>query len=214
MSTSNETVQGSPDPTDARGREMQLAQLSADERVVDVSPSRDFGDNAVCCELERWIKQRWSGEELNVRMTFVEAQFRKRLSTYKFRAIVWRVAQILTWIVITVLGLLITVFAGYHFGHGFIIVAGAAIATLTTASNALRPGTEADGYNNGRRSLRDDGWALLNDIDPYRQLPHTEPGQVERYRLFVSRVHEIVDTKRTATTLNLDASGPPAPQGR
>ena len=51
-------------------------------------------------------------------------------------------AQLGLWALVTLLGLLIAVVAGLKHGHGTAtIIAGAAVATFTTLTNTLHPGS-------------------------------------------------------------------------
>lgn len=103
----------------------------------------------------------------------------------------WRAAQISIWLLIALLGLVISVLAGFKSGHGFTIIAGALIATLTTLTDAMHPAKQADGYLNARLTLRDEGWDLLNRTGEYAALTD----EAKRYEHFVAAVRNIVQTK-------------------
>ena len=160
-------------------------------------------DIALCDLVKLWVKQTWP-EDNKVKLGFVRAEFESRLGTYRNHARAWRSAQISIWLLITLLGVLISVLAGFNSAHGFIIVAGAVIATLTTLTNALHPGRQAEGYQTARLALRDQGWLLLNRIGTYATPGDDEKGQDDQYKLFIREVHRIVETKRTSTNLDLD----------
>jgi hypothetical protein len=79
------------------------------------------------------------------------------------------------------------------------IIAGAAVATFTTLTNTLHPGKKADGYNDARLRLREEGWNLLMKDGDYRRLT-SEP---ERFTHFVAAVRRIVKAKRANTNLEI-----------
>ena len=144
---------------------------------------------------------------------YIRDEFASRLRSYRKSARAWRGAQVSIWALIAILGLLTTVFAGFSVGHGFTIVGGALIATLTTFSNAARPAQKADGYSTARSGLRDEGWAMMTGTDAYGNIP--DPAA--RFAHFVNAVHGIVETKRQNTNLDGLAQGNPpqaqTPQG-
>jgi hypothetical protein len=143
-----------------------------------------------------WISQQWNGD--TVKTAYIGGEFEGRLQSYRNWARGWRAAQISIWVAITLLGLLISVFAGFKIGHGFTIVAGALIATLTTLANTTHPAQQADGYLNARLGLRDEGWEFLNETDAYAQIDDPEA----RFAHFTDAIHSIVVTKRANTTLD------------
>ena len=153
-------------------------------------------DTDLAALVKNWVQNTWSGDD--IRRTFVEAEVEAKLRSWRKQARWWRAAQISIWLLIALLGLLISVFAGFKSGHGFTIIAGALVATLTTLTNATHPAKQADGYLTARLALRDEGWDLLNKSSEYAKL-----SDEERYSHFVAAVHKIVRSKRTAT--NLDA---------
>jgi hypothetical protein len=107
---------------------------------------------------------------------------------------------------VAVLGLLISIFAGFKIGHGFTIVAGAVVALFTTLTNALHPAQEADGYQDARLALRDQGWSLLMGTDGYSD---KSKDAAAHYEQFAEQIRTIVQTKRTTTkfTLGVPSSG-------
>jgi hypothetical protein len=143
-----------------------------------------------------WVEHTW--DEDKVKPAFIENEFQGRLQSYRAWARGWRVAQISVWVLIALLGLLISVFAGFKVGHGFTIVAGALIATLTTLTNATHPAQQADGYLTARLGLRDEGWALLNHTGSYAKLQGDAA-----FAHFADAIHSIVVKKRSMTTLDL-----------
>lgn len=143
-----------------------------------------------------WAEQQFPGDK--VTPDFIRDEFEGRLRGYRWWARTWRVAQVAIWLLVAVLGLLITVFAGYKIGHGFTIVAGALIAMLTTFSNATHPAQKADGYLNGRLGLRDEGWSLLTRTGDYAGLADPKA----TFDHFADTVHKIVVTKRQNTDLD------------
>jgi hypothetical protein len=160
------------------------------------SRRRQQDDRELSQLITAWIRHEWSGDK--VKSAYIENEFEGRLQSYRRWARGWRIAQISIWVVITLLGLLISVFAGFKVGHGFTIVAGALVATLTTLANATHPAQQADGYLNARLGLRDEGWTLLNQTDGYAQLGDPEA----RFAHFTDAIHSIVATKRANTTLD------------
>lgn len=154
-------------------------------------------DGALCRCMEVWVQTEFPGDE--ERHGFITDEFEGRLGTYRRASQAWRALQISIWVLATVLGLLITIFAGYNTGHGFTIVAGALIAMLTTFSNSAHPAQKADGYGNARLGLRDEGWTLLNGTGAYGPMkgdPHA------MYAHFADTISQIVAAKRQNTTLD------------
>ena len=154
-------------------------------------------DTDLSALVKNWVEDTW--HEDHVKLTFIETELEARLRSWRKQARWWRAAQLSIWLLIALLGLLISVFAGFKSGHGFTIIAGALVATLTTLTNATHPAKQADGYLNARLTLRDEGWDLLNGTGSYAKLENDEA----RYKHFVATVHDVVQTKRKAT--NLDA---------
>lgn len=158
--------------------------------------ARKHEDTELAALVRAWVADKWP--DANVKRTFIETELEAKIGSYRTQARAWRAAQVLIWLLIAVLGLLVSVFAGFKTGHGFTIIAGALVATLTTLTNATHPSKQADGYLTARLALRDEGWSLLNRTGDYAGLD--DDG---RYEHFVDAVHKIVLTKRTST--NLDA---------
>ncbi|MGN6167947.1 MAG: hypothetical protein ACTHQQ_07215 [Solirubrobacteraceae bacterium] len=149
--------------------------------------------------LTEWTQSAWPDDE--AKHAYMESEVEARLASYRTAARAWRGAQISIWLLIALLGLLISVFAGFKTGHGFTIVAGALVATLTTLTNASHPSKQADGYLNARLALRDQGWDLLNQTGTYAKLNNDQA-----YATFTQAVHKIVITKRSQTSLDSLAS--------
>lgn len=147
--------------------------------------------------MDEWIWKEFPGDE--VRRGFIRDEFEGRLSSYRNSSRAWRAAQVSIWLLITVFGLLITIFAGYNIGHGFTIIAGALIAMLTTFSNSVHPAQKADGYGNARLGLRDEGWTLLNGTGDYAPMKNDPQAM---YAHFADTISKIVATKRQNTTLD------------
>jgi hypothetical protein len=152
-------------------------------------------DTELAALVKDWVEDKWPGD--NIKRTFVETELEGKIASYRKQARAWRGAQIFTWLLLAGLGLLISVFAGLKSGHGFTIIAGALVATLTTLTNATHPSKQADGYLTARLALRDEGWDLLNGMSDYASLD--DEG---RYEHFLEAVHKIVVTKRTSTNLD------------
>ena len=155
-------------------------------------------DEALSALVKAWV-ERHSSDEVNkdIRRTFIETEFEDKLQTWRTHAQSWRAAQISIWLLVATLGLLISVFAGFKTGHGFTIIAGALVATLTTLTNAIHPSKKADGFLAGCQALRDEGWSLLNRNGEYNKLHDDE----QRYEHFARTAHKILETKRTATKI-------------
>ena len=142
-----------------------------------------------------WVQNTWPGDD--VKLKFIETELDAELRSWRVKARWWRTAQISIWLLLAILGLLISVFAGFKTGQGFTIIAGALVATLTTLTNAARPSKQADGYRTARFALRDEGWSLLNRSGDYAKLTNEHC-----YDQFAKAVHKIVLAKRTATSLD------------
>jgi hypothetical protein len=152
-------------------------------------------DQSLAQLLIGWVQAGWPDDE--TKHAYMETEVDARLASYRGQARAWRAGQISIWLLIALLGLLISVFAGFKTGHGFTIVAGALVATLTTLTNASHPSKQADGYLNARLALRDQGWDLLNQAGNYAKLDKDEA-----YTAFTEAVHKIVVTKRAQTSLD------------
>jgi hypothetical protein len=152
--------------------------------------------------LTDWVEQTWSGDQ--VKLSFVQAEVEDRLRSYRNWARFWRVLQISTWLLIAILGLLITIFAGLKTGHVFTLIAGALVATLTTLTNAMHPSKQADAYLTARLALRDEGWDLVTCTNAYA--PSQASNDSARFDQFKTNVREIVRAKRAGT--NLDTLAP------
>jgi hypothetical protein len=152
--------------------------------------------------LTDWVQQTWPQDQ--VKRTFIGSEVEGRLRSYRTWARFWRILQISTWLLIAILGLLITVLAGLKTGRGFTIVAGALVATLTTLTNAMHPSKQADAYLTARLALRDEGWDLVTGTGAYA--PTAAPDDAARFDQFKTKVRQIVSTKRTST--NLDSLAP------
>jgi hypothetical protein len=157
-------------------------------------PQSGREDAALSKLAEAWAKKTWESDETP--RTFIQAELEARLGAYRRNARWWRIVQISIWLLITFLGLLVSLLAGFKTGHGITLVAGALIATLTTLTNATHPGKKADGYLTARLALRDVGWDLLNPSAAYAALDDEA-----RYRRFVDDVRAIVKAKRMSTSL-------------
>jgi len=142
----------------------------------------------------------------SVYKVFAEAEFEKRLRSYRRRGRAWRFAQFLTWLAIALLGLLGSVLAAAHTGNTgriFAIVAGALVGILTTFSHTAHPGRQADGHEIARLKMRDEAWALLHGIDPYEKAEGEKPlTPEEAHKTFVKRIRAIVKSKRDATRIS------------
>lgn len=103
-------------------------------------------------------------------------------------------------------GLLVSILAGFKTGHGFTIVAGALVALLTTLTNALHPSQAADGYQDARLALRDQGWSLLLSTDGYANM---KEDAVTAYDQFAGQIRRIVQAKRATTRFTLGGSNAP-----
>ena len=157
---------------------------------------RHHEDAELVSLVNAWVNKIWPEDA--IKKTFIETEFDARLRSYRKQAVWWRTAQISSWLLLATLGLLISVFAGFQTGHGFTIIAGALVATLSTLTNAIHPSKQADGYLTARLALREEGWDLLNRTGDYAKLTD----DTSRYLHFDSAVDEIVKTKRTSTSLD------------
>lgn len=181
-----------PDPAAGTAASSTIApKLQPDGRSIGLrEEDRDLSDLVVS-----WVQTNWPQDQ--VKRTFVQTELEARLASYRRQARWWRAAQISIWLLIALLGLLISVFAGFKTGHGFTLVAGALVATLTTLVNASHPAKQADGYLNARLALRDEGWYLLNHTNTYAKLTNDQA-----YAQFTTAVHKIIATKRAQTSLD------------
>jgi hypothetical protein len=159
-------------------------------------------DTELAALLTDWVEQRFPGDQ--VKRAFIEGEVEDRLRSYRSWAKFWRILQISTWLLIAILGLLITIFAGLKTGHVFTIVAGALVATLTTLTNAMHPSKQADAYLTARLALRDEGWDLVTCTGAYA--PPQASDDSARFDQFKTKVRAIVRTKRLGTTLDSLAS--------
>lgn len=157
---------------------------------------RHHEDAELVSLVNAWVTKIWPEDA--IKKTFIETEVDARLRSYRKQAVWWRTAQISIWLLLAVLGLLISVFAGFQTGHGFTIIAGALVATLSTLTNAVHPSKQADGYLNARLALREEGWDLLNGTGGYADLTD----DTSRYLHFDSAVDAIVKTKRASTSLD------------
>jgi hypothetical protein len=159
-------------------------------------------DTELAVLLTDWVQRTWPQDE--VKHSFIESEVEDRLRSYRTWARFWRLLQISVWLLITILGLLITIFAGLKTGRGFTIVAGALVTTLTTLINAMHPSKQADAYLTARLALRDEGWDLVTCTGAYA--PSAATDDAVRFDEFKTKVREIVRTKRAGT--NLDSLTP------
>lgn len=155
----------------------------------------DVSDNNLAALVAAWVRGAWPDDE--VKRTFITQELESRLASYRRKARLWRTTQIAVWLLLALLGLVIAVLAGFKTGRAVTIVAGALVATLTTLTNAMRPGTHADGFDNGRLALRDESWLLLNRRGDYATLD--DEG---RFDHFAEAISGIVQTKRSLTSLS------------
>jgi hypothetical protein len=178
-------------------------ELPGSDENEPVTPA-NVDDADLSFQLEAWVKARFPQDRSGVRETFIKDEFESRLTSYQKSAREWRVAQISLWSAVVVLGALISILAAFKTGHGFTIVAGTLVALLTTLTNALHPSQAADGYEDARLALRDEGWSLLNEMGDYAKEGETDDS---RYKAFASAVRKIVTAKRTATKFTLGSPG-------
>jgi hypothetical protein len=155
-------------------------------------------DTQLATLLTDWVEKTWPGDQ--VKRSFMQAEVEDRLRSYRNWARFWRILQISAWLLIAILGLLITIFAGLKTGHVFTIIAGALVATLTTLTNAVHPSKQADAYLTARLALRDEGWDLVTCTGAYA--PARAPNDLGRFEQFKTSVRQIVRTKRAGTTLD------------
>jgi hypothetical protein len=198
--SSSAGASGIPEPAAEESGNRRKIGAGKDGKVVRQKPFRlGYEDARLSEQITSWVENTFPGDD--VKRTFVEAELRSRLESYARQARSWRAAQILIWLLIVLLGLLISVFAAFKSNHGFTIVAGALIATLTTLANATHPARQADAFTTAGLALRDEGWHLLNHMDDYAQL-----ADLARYEHFAEAIHTIVQTKRRSA--NLDGLAP------
>jgi hypothetical protein len=206
MSSSQVTIGGDSEPAPDDSKNAGAA--------TGVATADDKRDAELCGLVQDWIGRAWPEEsqpaEHKIKSTFVVSELQARLHSYRYWAIGWRIAQISLWLLVTLIGLCISVLGGFKSGRGLMIFFGALVATLTTLTNAMHPAREADGYNDARVRLREEGWALVNRTGQYAEAPNRETGPEELYRTFVERVHRIVETKRISTRFNLGDDQPAA----
>jgi hypothetical protein len=174
-----------------------------DRTRVDNATPGTSDDAALSHCLEQWVDREFPPDKAGLNRTFVKVEFEDRLRSYQKWSRGWRIAQISLWAMVTVLGLLISIFASFKTGHAFTVVFGAVVALLTTLTNALHPAQEADGYQDARLALRDQGWSLLQGTDAYAD---KEPAA--QYERFTEQIRMIVKTKRASTRFTLGAPGP------
>ena len=160
--------------------------------------NRAHEDANLATRLTDWIDARLPDDQ--VRRDYIAAQVATRLRGYRIMAMFWRVVQISSWLLVLLLGLLISVFAGLKTGHSFTIVAGAAVATLTTLTNAAHPSRLADGYDIARDALISEAWNLLTATGPYAK-PELQDA-LAQFNHFKAEVTSIVTSKRDATKLD------------
>jgi hypothetical protein len=123
-----------------------------------------------------------------------------RMASYRSSTKWWRYLQYGLWSALVILGSFISIFAAFKTGHAFTIVAGSVVALITTFTNVLHPGQQADGYEAARLAIRDEGWALLTRTDPYSDGTTTSD---QLFRDFRSNIRKIVATKRAAVRLSI-----------
>jgi hypothetical protein len=156
-------------------------------------------DAALSQLLTHWAEGAFPGNEVN--QTFLRVEFEDRLNSYRKSARGWRTAEISLWGLVTVLGLLISILAGLKTGQNFTLVVGALIALLTTLTNTLHPSKQADGYEDARLALRDQGWLLLHGSDSY-----TGKHANAQFHQFTQQIRQIVKLKRATTRFSLGAA--------
>jgi hypothetical protein len=164
----------------------------------------DCSDAEVVRLVTAWI-QNTKLPKNDVYKAFANAEFKKRLRSYRFRGRVWRGAQILTWLAIALLGLLGSVLAAASTGDTgriFAIVAGALVGILSTFSQAAHPGRQADAHETARLAIRDEAWALLNGIEPYEKTGKEPLTPEEAFKKFITQIRTIVKRKRAATRIS------------
>jgi hypothetical protein len=203
-------LQDDDEPTSEGGDQQDAAEADA---AADAPPRKPWQwprVRRITTSVKTWTKSAWKDEDIKlaalveawvdssrddpVTRTFIETEWADRLTSYRTQARSWRIAQVSIWLVVTALGSLISVLAGFNSGQDFAIVAGALVALLTTLTNAIHPNKKADGYVTARRRLRDEGWQLVHHTGDYE-----DRTDEERYMHFVGRVNAIVETKRAST---------------
>jgi hypothetical protein len=180
-----------------------ITSTGYDRRVKFPLKGSDKSDVAVVRLVSKWIENAKLSDE-DVHQTFVKAELKARLKSYRSWGRVWRGAQIGLWLAVALLGLVGSVLAMAHAASGVAIVAGALVGILTTFSQAAHPGRQADGYETARLAMRDEAWALLCETGRYEKAEGKEPLTAEEsFKAFVEQIREIVKRKRTATQLKL-----------
>jgi hypothetical protein len=210
MTTSSHPIDAPDSPHSGHGATGPAGRQIARARPGEVQPpnhrllpfararDRIKDDAALAALLTEWVQRTWPDED--VKQSFIASEVDNRLRSYRGWANFWRSLQISTWLLIAILGLLITIFAGLKTGHVFTLIAGAVVATLTTLTNAMHPSKQADGYLTARLALRDEGWDLVTCTGAYAS---GEKGDnAARFDLFKTNVREIVRTKRASTSLD------------
>jgi hypothetical protein len=152
-------------------------------------------DTLLSQQLLDWIEERFGDDA--TKHSFIETTVVNRLSKYRRSARAWRLGQVTLWATITVLGMLISILAGFKSGHGFTIVAGTLVATLTTLSNASHPSKQADAFVAARRGMHREGWNLVNGRAPYTNLDAEAA-----YGKFADNLVALIETKQKNTSLD------------
>jgi hypothetical protein len=196
----------SPEGGHSHEEQSNVQQSDRARRRKSESGRGSLDDAELSRLLTDWVGERFPDDHDGVRRTFIDVEFRQRLRSYRKSARSWRAAQILLWLVVAVFGLLVSILAGFKTGHGFTIVAGALVALLTTLTNALHPSQAADGYQDARLALRDQGWSLLLSTDGYANM---KEDAVTAYDQFAGQIRRIVQAKRATTRFTLGASNAP-----
>lgn len=169
------------------------------------SKDRNISDAEVGRLVLIWIENAKLSEK-DVYKAFARAEFEKRLRSYRWRGRVWRGAQILIWLTIALLGLLVSVLAATDTASVVAIVAGAVVAILTTFTQAMHPGRQADAHETARLAIRDEAWALLCETDRYEKVVgkkgQESPTDEKAFKTFVKQIRAIVKSKRDATRIS------------
>ncbi len=191
---------GIPEPAEeGSGNRRKIGSGQNGEMVRERQGRLGYEDAELSALITSWVEKTFPGDD--VKRTFIEAELKSRFRSYAKQARWWRASHISIWLLIVLLGLLISVFAAFKSSHGFTIVAGALVATLTTLANATKPAKQADAFTTAGLALRDERWHLLNHVGDYAQLTDSEC-----YTHFAGAIHNIVQTKRKGT--NVDALSP------
>lgn len=204
MSTSPENTPSLPaqrDQPDAVQRRSS-GQEPGGHRPSAQAHHRAQEDAELASLLTKWVEQTYPADAIH--RDYIKLQVETRLRTYRTWTKFWRYVQISTWLLLALLGLLISVFAGLKTGQAFTIIAGALVATLTTLTNATHPSRLADGYENAREALHSEAWDLLTGTGDYAASELAEPKA--RFLHFKDKVTAIVTAKRSST--KLDALAP------